>query len=118
MKKIKKISRKESIHKSYLFGLTEQDFTKEKFIEGAVIRPSIMMLAFVSFVGGMFLLLIGNLKWGGSLIIFSFVLNLYNIYESLKDEESVFRTLNIGFKLVLFLAEIMAFNWILLNALN
>jgi hypothetical protein len=118
MKKIKKISRKDTIHKGYIFGLTEKDFTKEKFIEGAVIRPTILMLAFTTFIGGMFLLLIGNYKWGGSGIIFSFILNLYAIYESLSDEDSVFRTLNVGFKLVLFLSEIMAFNWVLLQILG
>jgi len=115
MKKIQKIKRSNSIHKSYIFGLTEKDFTKEKFIEGAIIRPSILLTAFVSFISAMFLLLIQNYKWGGSLIIFSFIFNLYTIFESLKDEESVFRTLNIGFKLILFLSEVMAFNWILLQ---
>lgn len=118
MKKIQKIKRKNSIHKSYLFGLTEKDFTREKFIEGAILRPSVLMLAFVSFIGGMFLLLNNNLKWGGSLIVFSFITNLYAIYESLKDEDTIFRTLNVGFKLVLFLSEVMAFNWLLLQILN
>ena len=117
MKKIKKISRKDTIHKGYIFGLTEKDFTKEKFLEGAVIRPTILMLSFASFIGGMFLLLIGDYKWGGSAIIFSFILNLYAIYQSLTDEDSVFRTLNVGFKLVLFLSEVMGFNWVLLQIL-
>ena len=117
MKKMRKISKTKQINQTYIFGLTDKDFTKENFIEGALIRPGLLMLGFSAFVCGMFLLLLNNYKWGGSLIIFSFVLNLYTIYESLKDEPSVFRTLNIGFKLVLFIAEIMAFNWTLLNVL-
>lgn len=115
MKRIKKIKKSTSIHKSYLFGLTEKDFTKENFIEGAIIRPSILLGAFTTFILGMFLLLIQSYKWGGSLIIFSFTLNLYAIYESLKDEDTIYRTLNVGFKLILFLSEIMAFNWLLLQ---
>lgn len=102
---------------SYIFGLTEKDFSRENFLEGAVIRPAILMSAFATFIIAMFLLLTNNLKWGGSLIIFSFILNLYAIYQSLADKPSIFRNLNIGFKLVLFLSEIVAFNWILANIL-
>lgn len=115
MKKVQKIAKTKEINQRYIFGLTDKDFTRENFIEGAIIRPSLLMLAFISFICGMFLLLIGNLKWGGSLIIFSFIINLYTIYLSLQDEVSVYRTLNIGFKLVLFLAEIASFNWVLLQ---
>lgn len=97
----------------HIFGMTDEDFSRENFIEGGIIRPAVLMLAFITFIVAMFLLLIGNLKWGGSLIIFSFVLNLYSIYQSLTDESSIFRTLNIGFKIVLFVSEIIAFNWIL-----
>lgn len=97
----------------HIFGMSDEDFSKENFIEGGIIRPAILMLSFITFIGAMFLLLIGNLKWGGSLIIFSFILNLYSIYESFTDVSSIFRTLNIGFKLVLFISEIMAFNWLL-----
>ncbi len=115
MKSIKKIPKTKEIHQRYIFGLTDKDFSRENFIEGAIIRPGLLMLSFTAFICGMFLLLIGNLKWGGSLIIFAFIINLYTIYLSLKDEPSVYRTLNIGFKLLLFLSEIAAFNWVLLQ---
>ena len=82
MKKIKKISRKDSIHRGYIFGLTEKDFTREKFVEGAFIRPLILMLAFTIFIISMFLLLIGNYKWGGSGIIFSFIMKYTNITQT------------------------------------
>lgn len=117
MKHIKKIKKSKTVEHKYLFGLTEKDFTKENFIEGAIIRPSMLLAALVSFILGMFMLLIDNYKWGGSLILFSFIINLYAIYLSLTDEDSIYRTLNIGFKLVLFLSEIMAFNWTLINIL-
>ena len=97
----------------HIFGMSDEDFSRENFIEGGIIRPGVLMLAFISFIGAMFLLLIGNLKWGGSLIIFSFILSLYSIYQSFTDEESIFRTLNLGFKFVLFISEIIAFNYIL-----
>lgn len=97
----------------HIFGMTDEDFSRENFIEGGIIRPAILMLAFITFIGSMFLLLIGNLKWGGSLIIFSFILNLYSIYESFTDVSSIFRTLNIAFKMILFISEVMAFNWLL-----
>lgn len=115
MKKVQKIAKTKEINQRYIFGLTDKDFTRENFIEGALIRPSLLMIAFIAFISSMFLLLIGNLKWGGSLIIFSFIINLYTIFLSLQDEPSVYRTLNIGFKLVLFLSEIAAFNWVLLQ---
>ena len=117
MKHIKKIRKAQTTNQRYLFGLTEKDFTKENFLEGAIIRPSMLLAALTSFILGMFLLLVQNYKWGGSLIIFSFIVNLYAIFQSLSDEDSVYRTLNIGFKLILFLAEIMAFNFILMNIL-
>lgn len=99
----------------FLFGMNREDFNKENFFEGAIIRPGVLMLAFVAFIFAMFFLLSNNYKWGGSLIIFSFVLNLYAIYQSLTDEESIFRNMNIVFKLVLFIFEIIAFNWLLAN---
>lgn len=101
-------------HEKHFFSFIEGDIKNDKVIEGMIIRPLIQMIAFVSFILAMFLLLIGNLKWGGSLIIFSFVFNLFSLYQSLTDERSIFRTLNIGFKLVLFLAEIIAFNYALM----
>ena len=97
----------------HIFGMSDEDFSRENFIEGGIIRPGVLMLAFISFIGAMFLLLIGNLKWGGSLIIFSFILSLYSIYQSFTDQQSIFRTLNLGFKFVLFISEIIAFNYIL-----
>ncbi len=97
----------------HIFGMKDSDFSKENFIEGGIIRPAVLMIAFVSFIVGMFLLLIGNLKWGGSLILFSVIINLYSIYQSFTDEPSIFKTLNICFKLVLFIAEVGAFNYVL-----
>ncbi|MDA3856111.1 MAG: hypothetical protein PF569_07680 [Candidatus Woesearchaeota archaeon] len=121
MKAEKKIEKKSK----HVFGMTDADFSKENFIEGGVIRPLILMSAFFSFIIAMFLLLLGAkdmdlnmLKWGGSLIIFSFVLNLYSIYESLKDKPSIFKNMNLGFKFTLFLIEVVAFNWILATILN
>lgn len=103
--------------KEAIFGMIRKDINSENFLEGAIIRPAVLMLSFAAFIAAMFLLLVGNLKWGGSLIILSFVLNMYAIYESLTDEASIFRTLNIAFKLMLFLAEVAAFNWVLVNFL-
>jgi hypothetical protein len=117
MKHIKKIKKSNTTEQKYLFGLTEKDFTKENFIEGAIIRPSMLLAALVSFILGMFLLLIDNYKWGGSLILFSFIINVSALYQSFGDEDTIFRTLNIGFKLILFLSEVMAFNWTLINIL-
>ena len=91
----------------------QSDFSRENFIEGGIIRPIILMASFFTFIIAMFVILSGNLKWGGSLIIFSFILNIYSIYESLTDKESIFRTLNLVFKLLLFISEIIAFNYIL-----
>jgi hypothetical protein len=96
-------------------GLNKEELTKKNFVEGAIIRPAIQMLAFVTFIIGIFFILIQNYQWGGSMIIFSFVLNLGSIYKSLSDEASIFRSMNLGFKLVMFLAEVMIFNFILLN---
>jgi hypothetical protein len=99
------------------FHFSKEDFSRENIIEGGVIRPLILMGAFFSFLGAMFLLLLGArgevtyLKWGGSLLIFSFILNLQSIYSSLTDEPSIFRTMNLIFKITLFLAEIIVFNW-------
>lgn len=105
------------------FHFLKSDFSKENVIEGGVIRPLVLMVSFVTFLLGMFLLLLGSqgnssyLKWGGSAIIFSFVLNLQSIYTSLTDEPSFFRTMNLSFKMILFLFEIMAFNYILVTIL-
>lgn len=116
-KKTSKSGARKGIH------FTNEDFSRENVIEGGVIRPILLMGAFVTFLLGMFLLLLGAqgnsaaLKWGGSAIIFSFILNLQSIYVSLTDEPSFFRTMNLGFKLVLFLSEIMAFNYVLVSVL-
>ncbi len=120
-KKIQKKSHKGESREGFHF--LKSDFSKENVIEGGVIRPLILMLSFVTFLLGMFLLLLGSqgnasfLKWGGSAIIFSFVLNLQSIYTSLTDEPSFFRTMNLSFKMVLFLFEIMAFNYVLITIL-
>lgn len=115
--KHKKYSHAHSVthgHKSQkkILGITKEHFTKEKFIEGAIIRPLIMMASFLTFIVAIFLLLIGDLKWGGSFIIFSFILNLNSIYLSLTDEISKYRNANLIFKVVLFLIEIAVFNWV------
>jgi hypothetical protein len=117
MKHITKIKKSKTTEQKYLFGLSEKNFTKENFIEGAIIRPSLLLGALTSFILGMFMLLIDNYKWGGSLILFSFILNIFALYRSFGDDDSIFKTLNIGFKLILFLSEIMAFNWVLINIL-
>lgn len=101
--------------KDFLFAEIKKDIKDEEVLEGLLIRPAILMTSFITFVIAMFMLLVGNFKWGGSLIIFSFVLNIYTIYQSLSDEKSIFRTLNLVFKLVFFIAEIVAFNWLLLT---
>ena len=102
-----------SKHKKNTFSFRKEDFSRENFIEGGIIRPAILMVSFITFIIAMFFLLLGNLKWGGSLIIFSFIFNLYSIYISFTDEESIFRTMNLVFKLVLFTAEIVFFNYLL-----
>lgn len=109
--------------KKYFLGMTQADFSKENMIKGGLIRPAILMVSFLTFVVSLLLLLFSlkadpitaanYLKWGGSGIIFSFVLNLYSIYESLGDKSSIFKKLNLGFKFALFLGEIVAFNWAL-----
>ena len=109
---------KHSNNKSWgKFKFKKDDFSKENLIEGGFIRPTILMVSFFTFILAMFLLLVGDLKWGGSLIIFSFVINMYSIYESLGDESSIFKKMNLGFKFILFICEILAFNWLLTNIL-
>ncbi len=101
------------------FSFTKEDFSKKNIIEGGVVRPVILLLAFSLFILAMFFVLLGvqgatwGLKWGGSLVIFSFILNMYAVYLSLCDEPSIFRTLNLIFKLVLFAAEIVALNFVI-----
>lgn len=105
------------------FVFTKDDFSKENVIEGALLRPLLLLLSFFAFIVAMFLLVMGvggsrsALGWGGSLILFAFVVNIYAIYLSLTDEPSVYRNLNLVFKLVLFTAEIVAFNYVLLLVL-
>lgn len=117
-KKMSKTSKKVQVP-SYLaaWGFSDKDFTKSNFIEGAIIRPGILLVAFLTFIMGMFAFVSGSLKWAGSLIVFSFVLNVYGIYITFKDEPSFFRTMNFAFKLVLFIGELIAFNWVLSNFL-
>ena len=117
-KQTKKVKSNDPVRSSLHF--TKGDFTRENLIEGGLIRPAILMASFIFFIGAMFLLVLGAQgsvtaqKWGGSLIIFSFILNLQSIYTSLTDKPSIFRKLNLGFKLVLFTFEILAFNYLLI----
>ncbi len=111
---------KEKSKKKSLLGMSEKDFTKENFIEGGLIRPGIMMIAFFSFVIALLLLVFGAnaggveayYKWGGSLAIFSFVFNMYSIYQSLTDEPSIFKNLNLTFKFVLLFFEVFILGWV------
>lgn len=107
------MKKKKLREESVLFGISEKEFTKGQFIEGAVVRPGILFFAFASFVVALFLLLLGNLKWGGTLVVISFIANMYSIYLSLGDKPSVYRNMNIAFKLILFVAEIISFSWVL-----
>lgn len=100
-------------HKKRFLGMQDDDFSNENFLEGGIIRPAILTLSTISFAVAAVLLAYNNLRWGGSAIIFSFVLIMYSIYQSLGDKPSKFRTLNIGFKVSLFIIEVAAFNWIL-----
>lgn len=109
----------DKVDRKHFYSFTKEDFSRENFIEGGVIRPALLMAAFTAFMIAMFLLLLGlqgnieGFKWGGSLIIFSFILNLYGIYLSFQDHPSFFKNMNIVFKLTLFVGEIVAFNWVL-----
>ncbi len=93
--------------------ISEDEFTKENFIEGAIIRPAVFVIAFLTFILGILLLLMGNYKWGGSLIIFSFIFNIYSIYQSFSDEKSIFRTLNLILKIALLFGESGVLGWVL-----
>ena len=95
--------------KKHFFKMTDEDFSRENLIEGGLIRPVILMTSFFTFLLAMFLLLMRNYKWGGSLIVFSFVFTLYSIYQSLKDKSSIFKRMNLAFKFILFLFEIVIF---------
>ncbi len=113
--------RKPILHKAKeTFKLSKRDFSKENVIEGAIIRPAILTLSFVSFLVGVLFFLnaiqtsqADAYKWGGSFILFSFVLTLQSIYSSLKDEPSKFRNYNLGFKSVLLVFEISIFHSLL-----
>jgi hypothetical protein len=106
----KKLLKNQSIE---MFNINSKEFTRENLIESIFIRPFIQMLSFATFIIAMFLLVIENYEWGGSLIIFSFILNMSSIYKSLCDEPSIYRTLNLTFKLVLFTAEVIAFSYLI-----
>lgn len=113
MKKPKKpVLHKEKVRTKF----SKEDFTKENLIKGAFIRPGILTLSFLTFVGGLVLFIealqgsLEAMKWAGSLLIFSFILTAQSIYTSLRDEHSVFRTYNVGFKVVLFVFEISIFH--------
>lgn len=99
--------------KQVLLDGIQKDLSDGSFFRGAIVRPTILTVSFLAFVASLFLVIAGDLRWGGSLVVFSFVLTLYSIYESLTDELSVFRNLNLIFKIALFVAEIVVFNWVL-----
>ena len=105
---------KKKVQKSKLFSFTKEDFSKENFVEGAIIRPGILFVSFFTFIASLFLFLARNPKWGGSLIIFSFILNLYSSYTSLTDENTIYRTMNLLFKISLLLIEIIAFYYLII----
>ncbi|MCA9459373.1 MAG: hypothetical protein KC550_02380 [Nanoarchaeota archaeon] len=117
---MKKHTVKSKNQKKHILGFSDEDFSRENFIEGGLIRPAILMTSFIAFVVAMFLILLGAsnsnttaMKWGGSLVIFSFIFNLNSIYNSLTDSLSIYRSMNLGFKFVLFASEVVAFNWVL-----
>lgn len=119
MPKVSKLKTRKEVQKeskgSAFVGSLKKELNTNKFLEGAILRPVLLLLATASFIVAMFFLLAGNLKWGGSLILFSFVMNLYAIYLSLIDEPSTYRSFNLSLKLIIFLSEVAAFNWVIIN---
>lgn len=109
--------------KKYFLGMTQEDFSKENLITGGLIRPAILMTSFLTFVGALLLVVFSvkadpiteanYLRWGGSGIIFAFILNLYSIYDSLGDKPSIFKNLNLVFKLSLFFLEVFLMGYVL-----
>lgn len=106
---MKKISKQKKNKLSF----RKEEFTQENIIEGGLIRPLLLLGSLVTFIVAMFLMLFGNLKWGGSLIIISFIFTLYSIYLSFTDDDSVFRTMNLILKFTLFTSQVLLFNYLL-----
>ena len=112
----KPVLHKEKPRKSFI----KSDFTRENIIKGGLIRPGILVISFLSFIGGITLFFdalqgsLNAMKWAGSLLIFSFILTAYSIFTSLQDEHSIFRTLNVAFKVTLFVFEISIFHQLIL----
>ncbi len=113
--KIKSNKKKEKKEKSFMDLFPEEEFTKENFIEGVIYRPAIFLISFLSFIISVFFILIQNYKWAGSFIVFSFTFNIFSLYQSFEDKNSIYRTLNLIFKLTIFIAELVIFNWIIIN---
>ena len=103
------------LKKKRILGISEKEFSSKNILEGMIIRPAIFMVSFISFVLAMFLLIFNDLKWSGSLIIFAFILNLETIYKSLTDKPSIYRTMNLIFKLTMFISEIILFNYVIIK---
>ncbi len=103
------------LKKKNFLGISEKEFSSVNILEGMIIRPAIFMVSFISFVLAMFLLIFNDLKWSGSLIIFAFILNLETIYKSLTDKPSIYRTMNLIFKLTMFISEIILFNYVIIK---
>lgn len=89
-------------------------YSGDEVIEGMVIRPLILLFSFVGFIVSIFLLLYRQYLWAGSFIIFSFVFNMYGIYLTLNDKPSMYRNLNFAFKFILFVSEVILFNWLII----
>lgn len=109
--------------KKYFLGMTSKDFSRENMIEGGLVRPLILLLSFLTFVISMLFVVFSvkadpitqanYLRWGGSGIIFAFVLNLYSIYETLGDKPSIFKNMNLIFKLALFTLEVFLMGYVM-----
>lgn len=109
--------------KKFFLGMTEEDFSRENLIKGGFIRPLILMVSFLTFVLSMLAVVFSvkadavsqanYLRWGGSGIIFAFVLNLYSIYQTLGDKPSIFKNLNLIFKLALFALEVFLMGYVM-----
>jgi len=97
----------------HLISKIKLDIKNKKFIEGIFLRPFVTLSGVLLFFTAIYLIIIGELKWGGSLIIMSFLINLSSIYDSLIDKTSIYRNLNLNFKFFMLIFEVAAFNYIL-----
>lgn len=53
----------------------------------------------------------GDLKWGFSLLIMSFFMNLAAIYATLVDDGNKFQIRNLIAKIIMFIFQVIMFNW-------